>query len=206
MLGHIVIGLEQNIEAQPGALSDGRVMANVDQFCESIVDLTCQGWFVGSYLIQFDLIANVLETISHEVTSPSSSTPSTRPDAVRSHLTSQLYRLVYFTLGQCQIGNEIQTAKLESLLEKCIYFQKILLNQNPGDVEFMKSLILHLFSFLPEVDDSKIRGNIMILIKLIFLMRPIEASALLKLKPTHPSDDEDSADEGYSALVEGVCI
>ncbi|KAI8363654.1 hypothetical protein B0O80DRAFT_396168 [Mortierella sp. GBAus27b] len=201
VLGHIIIGLEQSIESQPGVLTDSRVMANVDQFCELIVDLTCQGWFVGSYLIQFDLIANVLETISQEVMSPSTSSPSARPDAVRSRLTSQLYRLVCFTLGQCQVGNEIQTAKLESLLEKCIYFQKILLSQSPGDVEFMKCLILHLFSFLPDVD-AKIRSNIMILIKLIFLMRPTEASALLRLKPTHPSDDED-ADEGYSALVEG---
>lgn len=203
ILGHIVIGLEQSIESQPGILSDSRVMANVAQFCELVVDLTCQGWFVGSYLIQLDLIANVLESISQEVMSPSSSTPSSRPDAVRSHLTSLLYRLVCFTLGQCQVGGGIQATKLDSLLEKCIYFQKILLNKSPGDVDFMKCLLLHLFSFLPEVD-SKLRANVMILMKLVFLMRPTEASALLKLKATHPSDDDDSVDEGYSALIEGV--
>jgi hypothetical protein len=205
-LGHVVIGLEQNIEAQPEVLSDSRVMANVDQFCELIVDLTCQGWFVGSYLIQFDLIANVLETISQDAAIPvpsGASAPTLRPDAIRTHLTSLLYRLVCFTLGQCQIGNEIQTTRLEALLDKCIYFQKILLSHNLGDVEFMKCLILHLFSFLSDAD-AKMRANMMILIKLVFLMRPVEASGLLKLKPTHPSDDEDSADEGYSALVEGV--
>ncbi|KAF9939088.1 hypothetical protein BGZ65_011543, partial [Modicella reniformis] len=204
ILGHIVIGLEQSIESQREVLADNRVMTNVDQFCELIVDLTCQGWFVGSYLIQFDLIASVLETMSQDNSAPSSgpSTPASRFDAVRSRLTSQLYRLVYFTLGQCQVGNEIQFNKLEALLDKCIYFQKILLSQNPGDVEFLKCLILHLFSFLPEVD-TRTRANIMILIKLVFLMRPNEASTLLKLKPTHPSDDEDSADEGYSAVVEG---
>ncbi|KAG0364972.1 hypothetical protein BGZ54_006992 [Gamsiella multidivaricata] len=205
LLGHVVIGLEQNIEAQPEVLADSRVMANVDHFCELIVDLTCQGWFVGSYLIQFDLIANVLETISHDISTPVSSGPpasASRPDAIRTHLTSLLYRLVCFTLGQCQAGVEIQTSKLEALLDKCIYFQKILLSHSPGDVEFMKCLILHLFSFLPEAD-AKTRANMMILIKLVFLMRPIEASGLLKLKPTHPSDDEDSVDEGFSALVEG---
>ncbi|KAG0346054.1 hypothetical protein BG004_002567, partial [Podila humilis] len=192
LLGHVVIGLEQNIQAQPEVLADSRVMANVVQFCELIVDLTCQNWFVGSYLIQFDLIANVLEIIFQE----------TRPDAVRTQLTSLLYRLVCYTLGQCQNGSEIQTAKLEALLDKCIYFQKILLSSSPGDVEFMKCVILHMFSLLPDVD-QKTRSTMMILIKLVFLMRPIEASGLLKLKPTSPSDDEDSADEGYSALVEG---
>ncbi|CAO3574654.1 unnamed protein product [Mortierella alpina] len=209
LLGHVVIGLEQNIQAQPEVLADSRVMANVVQFCELIVDLTCQGWFVGSYLIQFDLIANVLEIVFQEtpstatsVASPSPSSASQRPDAVRTQLTSLLYRLVCFTLGQCHVGNELQTSKLEALLDKCIYFQKILLNNSPGDVEFMKCLILHLFTFLPEAD-PKTRANIMILIKLVFLMRPVEASNLLKLKPTSPSDDEDSADEGYSALVEG---
>ncbi|KAF9117001.1 hypothetical protein BGX27_007055 [Mortierella sp. AM989] len=205
LLGHIVIGLEQNIEAQPEVLADSRVMTNVDQYCELIVDLTCQGWFVGSYLIQFDLIANVLEIISQETSASVPScppTPLSRPDAARTHLTSLLYRLVCFTLGQCQVGNEIQTSKLEALLDKCIYYQKILLSHSPGDVEFMKCLILHLFSFLPEAD-AKTRANMMILIKLVFLMRPIEASGLLKLRPTNPSDDEDSADEGYSALVEG---
>lgn len=180
-------------------------MANVVQFCELIVDLTCQNWFVGSYLIQFDLIANVLEIISQDSTSngalPTSS--SSAPDVVKTQMTSLLYRLVCFTLGQCQIGHEIQTSKLEALLDKCIYFQKILLSSSPGDVEFMKCLILHLFSFLPDAD-AKTRATMMILIKLVFLMRPIEASGLLKLKPTSPSDDEDSADEGYSALVEGV--
>ncbi|KAF9391989.1 hypothetical protein CPC16_003703 [Podila verticillata] len=192
LLGHVVIGLEQNIQAQPEVLADSRVMSNVVQFCELIVDLTCQNWFVGSYLIQFDLIANVLEIIFQDA----------RPDAVRTQLTSLLYRLVCYTLGQCQNGTEIQTAKLEALLDKCIYFQKILLSSSPGDVEFMKCLILHLFSFLPDAD-QKTRSTMMILIKLVFLMRPIEASGLLKLKPTNPSDDEDSADEGYSALVEG---
>ncbi|KAG0304181.1 hypothetical protein BGZ98_005820 [Dissophora globulifera] len=203
ILGHVVIGLEQNIESQPEVLSDSRVMANVDQFCELIVDLTCQGWFVGSYLIQFDLIANVLETISQETTAPPTST--SRPDAVRTHLTSLLYRLVCFTLGQCQSRTDPQTTKLEALLDKCIYFQKILLSHNAGDVEFMKCLILHLFSLLPDAD-PKTRANMMILIKLVFLMRPVEASGLLKLKPTHPSDDEDSVDEGFSALVEGNYI
>ncbi|KAF9202938.1 hypothetical protein BGZ49_006957, partial [Haplosporangium sp. Z 27] len=205
LLGHVVIGLEQNIEAQPEVLADSRVMTNVGQYCELIVDLTCQGWFVGSYLIQFDLIANVLETISQDTSASVPSSPptsSSRPDAIRTHLTSLLYRLVCFTLGQCQIGNEIQTSKLEALLDKCIYYQKILLNNNPGDVEFMKCLILHLFSLLPDAD-TKTRANMMILIKLVFLMRPVEASGLLKLRPTHPSDDEDAADEGYSALVEG---
>ncbi|KAG0040780.1 hypothetical protein BGZ82_009762 [Podila clonocystis] len=192
LLGHVVIGLEQNIQAQPEVLADSRVMANVVQFCELIVDLTCQNWFVGSYLIQFDLIANVLEIIFQDA----------RPDAVRTQLTSLLYRLVCYTLGQCQNGTEIQTVKLEALLDKCIYFQKILLSSSPGDVEFMKCLILHLFSFLPDAD-QKTRSTMMILIKLVFLMRPVEASGLLKLKPTNPSDDEDSADEGYSALVEG---
>ncbi|KAF9330941.1 hypothetical protein BGZ91_012307, partial [Linnemannia elongata] len=204
LLGHVVIGLEQNIQAQPEVLADSRVMANVVQFCELIVDLTCQGWFVGSYLIQFDLIANVLEIISPESAAVPSATPTqpSRPDAVKTQLTSLLYRLVCFTLGQCQIGHEIQTSKLEALLDKCIYFQKILLSNSPGDVEFMKCLILHLFSFLPDAD-AKTRSNMMILIKLVFLMRPVEASGLLKLRPTNPSDDEDSADEGYSALVEG---
>ncbi|KAG0249421.1 hypothetical protein BG011_009323 [Mortierella polycephala] len=212
LLGHVVIGLEQSIQAQPEILADSRVMANVVQFCELIVDLTCQGWFVGSYLIQFDLIANVLEIAFQDTSAASSSSAnpvpssgsasSTRPDAVRAQLTSLLYRLVCFTLGQCLIGNELQTSRLETLLDKCIYFQKILLNNSPGDVEFMKCLILHLFTFLPEAE-PKTRANIMTLIKLVFLMRPIEASALLKLKPTNPSDDEDSADEGYSALVEG---
>ncbi|KAF9151590.1 hypothetical protein BGX20_005375, partial [Mortierella sp. AD010] len=207
LLGHIVIGLEQNIEAQPEVLTDSRVMANVDQYCELVVDLTCQGWFVGSYLIQFDLIANVLEILSQE-TSPATvpsgpPAPTSRPDAARTHLTSLLYRLVCFTLGQCQVGNELQTSKLDTLLDKCIYYQKILLSHSPGDVEFMKCLILHLFSFLSDTE-SKTRANMLILIKLVFLMRPIEASGLLKLRPTHPSDDEDSADEGYSALVEGV--
>lgn len=197
--------MEQNIQALPEVLADSRVMANVVQFCELIVDLTCQGWFVGSYLIQFDLIANVLEIISPDSAAVPSATPSqaSRPDAVKTQLTSLLYRLVCFTLGQCQIGHEIQTSKLEALLDKCIYFQKILLSNSPGDVEFMKCLILHLFSFLPDAD-TKTRSNMMILIKLVFLMRPIEASGLLKLRPTNPSDDEDSADEGYSALVEGV--
>lgn len=193
LLGHVVIGLEQNIQAQPEVLAESRVMANVVQFCELIVDLTCQNWFVGSYLIQFDLIANVLEIIFQDA----------RPDAVRTQLTSLLYRLVCYTLGQCQNGTEIQTVKLEALLDKCIYFQKILLSSSPGDVEFMKCLILHLFSLLPDAD-QKTRSTMMILIKLVFLMRPVEASGLLKLKPTNPSDDEDSADEGYSALVEGV--
>ncbi|KAG0046041.1 hypothetical protein BGZ83_008753 [Gryganskiella cystojenkinii] len=204
LLGHVIIGLEQNIQAQPEVLADSRVMANVVQFCELIVDLTCQNWFVGSYLIQFDLIANVLEIISHDSTSTGGPTapPSSTPDAVKTQLTSLLYRLVCFTLGQCQIGHEIQTSKLEALLDKCIYFQKILLSSSPGDVEFMKCLILHLFSFLPDAD-AKTRATMMILIKLVFLMRPVEASNLLKLKPTSPSDDEDSADEGYSALVEG---
>ncbi|KAG0276853.1 hypothetical protein BGZ95_006955 [Linnemannia exigua] len=204
LLGHVVIGLEQNIQAQPEVLADSRIMANVVQFCELIVDLTCQGWFVGSYLIQFDLIANVLEIISPDSAAVPSATPSqtSRPDAVKTQLTSLLYRLVCFTLGQCQIGHEIQTSKLEALLDKCIYFQKILLSYSPGDVEFMKCLILHLFSFLPDAD-AKTKSNMMILIKLVFLMRPIEASGLLKLRPTNPSDDEDSADEGYSALVEG---
>ncbi|KAF9180715.1 hypothetical protein BGZ50_006032 [Haplosporangium sp. Z 11] len=209
LLGHVVIGLEQSIQAQPEILADSRVMANVVQFCELIVDLTCQGWFVGSYLIQFDLIANVLEIAFQDTSAastipvpPSGSASSTRPDAIRAQLTSLLYRLVCFTLGQCLIGNELQTSKLETLLDKCIYFQKILLSNSPGDVEFMKCLILHLFTFLPEAE-PKTTANIMILIKLVFLMRPIEASALLKLKPTSPSDDEDSADEGYSALVEG---
>ncbi|KAF9901263.1 hypothetical protein EC991_006368 [Linnemannia zychae] len=204
LLGHVVIGLEQNIQAQPEVLADSRVMANVVQFCELIVDLTCQGWFVGTYLIQFDLIANVLEIISPESAAVPSATPSqtSRPDAVKTQLTSLLYRLVCFTLGQCQIGHEIQTSKLEALLDKCIYFQKILLSYSPGDVEFMKCLILHLFSFLTDAD-AKTKSNMMILIKLVFLMRPVEASGLLKLRPTNPSDDEDSADEGYSALVEG---
>ncbi|KAF9918002.1 hypothetical protein BX616_010643, partial [Lobosporangium transversale] len=204
LLGHVVIGLEQSIEAQPEVLADSRIMANLDQFCELIVDLTYQGWFVGSYLIQFDLIANILEAISHDVSLPIPTihaAPTARPDAIRTHLTSLLYRLVCFTLGQCHIGTEIQTAKLEALLDKCIYFQKILLSSCAGDVEFMKCLILHLFMFLPEAE-PKTRNNIMILIKLIFLMRPVEASGLLKLKPTNPSDDEDSVDEGYSALVE----
>lgn len=206
LLGHVIIGLEQNIQAQPEVLSDSRVMANVVQFCELIVDLTCQNWFVGSYLIQFDLIANVLEIISHDSTStgalPATSSP---PDVVKTQMTSLLYRLVCFTLGQCRIGQEIQTSKLEALLDKCIYFQKILLSNSPGDVEFMKCLILHLFAFLPDAD-AKTRATMMILIKLVFLMRPVEASGLLKLKPTSPSDDEDSADEGYSALVEGVSV
>ncbi|KAI8602080.1 hypothetical protein EDD21DRAFT_372860 [Dissophora ornata] len=203
LLGHVVIGLEQGIEAQPEVLTDSRVMANVDQFCELVVDLTCQGWFVASYLIQFDLIANALESISQEASAPvPSGAPTPRPDVVRTHMTSLLYRLVCFTLGQCKIGSEIQTLKLEALLDKCIYFQKILLSHNPGDVEFMKCLILHLFTFLPEAD-PKTRANMVILIKLVFLMRPVEASGLLKLKPTHPSDDEDSVDEGFSALVEG---
>ncbi|KAF9437108.1 hypothetical protein BGZ76_001981 [Entomortierella beljakovae] len=205
LLGHIVIGLEQNIEAQPEILADSRVMTNVDQFCELIVDLTCQNWFICSYLIQFDLIANVLETISQDTPASVSSGPpasSSRPDGYRTHLTSLLYRLVCNTLGQCRIGNEIQTPRLEALLDKCIYYQRILLGVSPGDVEFMKCLILHLFTFLPDAD-PRTRSNMMILIKLVFLMRPIEASSLLKLRPTNPSDDEDSADEGYSALVEG---
>ncbi|KAI1299170.1 hypothetical protein EDD11_006490 [Mortierella claussenii] len=216
LLGHVVIGLEQNIQKHPEALTDSRVIANVDQFCELIVDLTCQGWFVGSYLIQFDMIANVLEIISQDINmsiSPvavsslplSSSSHShyanMRPDVVRTHLTSLLYRLVCFTLGQCQIGTEFQSTKLEVLVDKCIYFQKILLSNSPGDVEFMKCLILHLFAFLPEASGDT-RAKMMTLIKLVFLMRPVEASGLLRLKPTNPSDDEDSADEGYSALVE----
>ncbi|KAG0198496.1 hypothetical protein BGX28_008050 [Mortierella sp. GBA30] len=209
LLGHVVIGLEHSIQGQPEVLMDSRVMANVVQFCELIVDLTCQGWFVGSYFIHLDLIANVLEIVSQDTTSTTTTVPapsppssSQRPDAVRTQLTSLLYRLVCFTLSQCQVGNELHTSRLDALLDKCIYFQKILLSNSPGDVEFMKCLILHLFTFLPEAD-LKIRAKMMTLIKLVFLMRPVEASSLLKLKPTSPSDDEDSADEGYSALVEG---
>ncbi|KAF9582747.1 hypothetical protein BGW38_010818, partial [Lunasporangiospora selenospora] len=210
VLGHVVIGMEQNIQSQPTILADSRVMASVLQFCE--------GWFVGTYLIQFDLIANVLEIISQD---PPSSVPSgvstgAAPSMVRSateptrvQLTTLLYRLVFFTLGQFQVEGgqlpEVQISKLGALLDKCIYYQKILLSHNPGDVQFMKVLIFHLFNLLPE-SDVKTRMSVMTLLKLVFLMRPNEACALLKLRPTNPSDDEDSEDEGYSALVEGKYI
>ncbi|KAF9969436.1 hypothetical protein BGZ73_008219, partial [Actinomortierella ambigua] len=168
LLGHVIIGLEQNIEAKPEVLADGRVMGSLNQFCEMVVDLTCQGWFVGSYLIQFDLIASVLELISASDNAPAPWTAAAAADPTRSQLCSLLHRAC------------------------------------PGDVEFMKSLILHLFAYLPE-SEGKTRTTLLTLLKLTFLMRPVEASHLLKVKPTNPTsiDSDDSGDEGYQVLVEG---
>ncbi|KAG0255863.1 hypothetical protein DFQ27_006020 [Actinomortierella ambigua] len=202
LLGHVIIGLEHRIEASPEVLSDIRVLGSLNQFCEIVVDLTCQGWFVGSYLIQFDLIASALELLT------SSDTLVQQPTAVetvRAQLCSLLHRLVCFTLGQCQTGTEVHTSKLNILLEKCIYYQKVLLSACPGDVEFMKSLILHLFVYLSSETEAKTRATILTLLKLTFLMRPVEASHLLRVKPSNPTshDSDDAGDEGYQALVEG---
>ncbi|KAG0235966.1 hypothetical protein BGW42_004421 [Actinomortierella wolfii] len=199
LLGHVIISLEQRIEERPEVLADGRVMGSLNQFCEMVVDLTCQGWFVGSYLIQFDLIASILELIS-----ANDNSTQMIVDTARSQLCSLLHRLVCFTLGQCQTGSEVHTNKLNTLLDKCVYYQKVLLSSCPGDIEFMKSLIFHLFAYLPETE-GKTRTTILTLLKLTFLMRPVEASQLLKVKPTNPTsiDSDESGDDGYQALVEG---
>ncbi|KAI8930272.1 hypothetical protein BC831DRAFT_502404 [Entophlyctis helioformis] len=100
---------------------------------------------------------------------------------------------------QVTTGTAKDDSKLMAILDRIVFYQKIILSQRNADMECFKGLVHHLFAFLSH-EREPVRKQALAIWKLVLLQKPSQVSTLLR-SPRANTDYKDLVD-GFSKILE----
>ncbi|KAL2918165.1 Beige protein-like 1 [Polyrhizophydium stewartii] len=174
-------------------LSDTRVLATVGKFITMLVDKAYQGVFVDGPETVYDFVLAVVDIIQSIEDENSSKVLRTDFSQMPS-FHKQVNRITAFYFGVCASNPETAGRSLVPLLDRILFYHKIILSSKNSDSESFKILAHHLFVCLQD-EREPIQRLAMAVWKLLLLQKPAQVSMLLR-SPKAGAD--------YKELVDGI--
>ncbi|RUS14042.1 hypothetical protein BC938DRAFT_477562, partial [Jimgerdemannia flammicorona] len=149
LLTHVTLSLKSDLQLNTSLMSDTRIMGNIAKYAQLAVDAVFQGWYLNGTEQIHDFLAAILETLQ----SFESVGIKGASDQSLSTLYRAFNRIIMLKFSDLEQG-DMNANNIITLLNKCIYHQKIILSVYNTDNEFLRCLCYHLYKFMLFADES----------------------------------------------------
>ncbi|KAI8062663.1 hypothetical protein BC940DRAFT_244066 [Gongronella butleri] len=176
---HILQNLKSTLQLDEQVLQTNGILLNIAKFCQITADAVLQGRFINGAEQTYDLLATVLETLMRLEEEQKRRAP---PDHVVATLYKSFNRMVLLKISDLE-QDDMPIDQMAAFLNYCIHHQKIILNANNKDQEFLRCFCYHLYHFLVDHDDS-LKNDALNIWKLLILQKQDAIASAFKAIPS----------------------